>query len=90
MADTKNLTNSNTTNVKVKHPVRNGCPMLDFYSNTTNVKVKRRGSQQRQLDRCIQIQPMLRLNTVRNTGNQKRSKIQIQPMLRLNLQYFVF
>ena len=40
MADTKNLTNSNTTNVKVKHMASTTAVVIEKNSNTTNVKVK--------------------------------------------------
>ena len=40
MADTKNLTNSNTTNVKVKSYGTLMAEAYTEYSNTTNVKVK--------------------------------------------------
>ena len=40
MADTKNLTNSNTTNVKVKCGKQIACQLFYLHSNTTNVEVK--------------------------------------------------
>ena len=40
MADTRNLTNSNTTNVKVKRVLELFQNKHHHHSNTTNVKVK--------------------------------------------------
>ena len=55
-------------------------------SNTTNVKVKHNPVTTNGLDKFrIQIQPMLRLNSVSIPTEHNNTTIQIQPMLRLNL-----
>ena len=56
--------NSNTTNVKVKRHLLIGRSIATHYSNTTNVKVKPVNYSITTTRKCIQIQPMLRLNVV--------------------------
>ena len=67
MADTRNLTNSNTTNVKVKLYLNGSKSEGLKHSNTTNVKVKRTFVLFAKQSGYIQIQPMLRLNITTET-----------------------